>query len=74
MSRLEELFARCRAEDRAALIGYLPVGFPSYQASVDGMLAMVEGGVDTVPSARSRSTGRCAGACGSRRSSRRYAR
>ena len=29
-------------------MGYLPVGFPSYQGSVDAMLAMVEGGVDLV--------------------------
>ncbi|MFP5218274.1 MAG: tryptophan synthase subunit alpha, partial [Actinomycetes bacterium] len=42
---LSELFARCRDEDRAALIGYLPVGFPSVQESVDAMLAMVEAGV-----------------------------
>ena len=48
VSRLAELFARCRAENRAALIGYLPVGFPSYQESVDAMLAMVAGGVDAV--------------------------
>ncbi len=48
MSRLDELFARCRAEHRAALIGYLPVGFPTYELSVAGMLAMVEGGVDAV--------------------------
>jgi tryptophan synthase alpha chain len=46
MTRIDELFARCRSEGRAALVGYLPVGFPSYQGSVDGMLAMVEGGVD----------------------------
>ena len=48
MSRLDELFTRCRAEGRAALIGYLPVGFPSYDASVAAMLAMVAGGVDLV--------------------------
>jgi tryptophan synthase alpha chain len=48
MTRVDELFARCRSENRAALIGYLPVGFPSYQESVDGMLAMVDGGVDLV--------------------------
>ena len=47
-SRLDELFARCRAEGRAALIGYLPVGYPSYAGSVEAMLAMVEGGVDAV--------------------------
>ena len=48
MSRLDDLFAQCRAENRAALIGYLPVGFPSYDASVAAMLAMVDGGVDAV--------------------------
>lgn len=48
MSRLDELFARCRAEGRAALIGYLPVGFPSYDESVAAMVAMVEGGADAV--------------------------
>jgi tryptophan synthase alpha chain len=48
MTRLDALFSACRTEGRAALVGYLPVGFPSYQDSVDGMLAMVEGGVDLV--------------------------
>lgn len=48
MTRLDELFATCRAENRAALIGYLPVGYPSYDLSVAAMLAMVEGGVDAV--------------------------
>ena len=48
MSRLDELFAQCRKENRAALIGYLPVGFPTYDVSVAGMLAMLEGGVDAL--------------------------
>ncbi|MCW2498722.1 MAG: tryptophan synthase, alpha subunit [Frankiales bacterium] len=48
MTRLDDLFAQCRQENRAALIGYLPVGFPSYEASVAAMVAMVEGGVDAV--------------------------
>ncbi len=48
LNPLDALFARCRAEGRSALIGYLPVGFPSYDASVAGMLAMVEGGVDAI--------------------------
>ena len=48
MTRLDELFTRTRAEGRAALVGYLPVGYPSYDASVEAMLAMVEGGVDLV--------------------------
>lgn len=48
MSPLDEMFARCRKEGRAALIGYLPVGFPSYDGSVAAMTAMVEAGVDAV--------------------------
>ncbi len=46
MSALDELFARCRAEGRAALVGYLPAGFPSYDRSVEAVLAMVEPGYD----------------------------
>jgi len=48
MSPLDEMFARCRAEGRAALVGYLPAGFPSYDAAVAGMQAMVDGGVDAI--------------------------
>ncbi len=48
MSGLDELFVRCRAEGRAALIGYLPVGYPSYDESVAAMTAMVAAGVDAV--------------------------
>ena len=48
MSQLDDLFARCRAEGRAALIGYLPAGYPSYDLAVEGLVAMVEAGVDAV--------------------------
>ncbi|MFC8597377.1 tryptophan synthase subunit alpha [Isoptericola sp. NPDC057191] len=37
-----------RAEGRAALVGYLPVGFPDVDRSVEAVLAMVEAGVDVV--------------------------
>ena len=47
-SRLDDLFAQCRSEGRAALIGYLPAGFPSYDVAVAGMTAMVEAGVDAI--------------------------
>jgi tryptophan synthase alpha chain len=42
------VLARCREEGRAALVGYLPVGFPSVAGSVEAMVAMVEAGVDVV--------------------------
>ncbi len=48
MTGFSDMFARCRDEGRAALIGYLPVGYPSYDLSVEAMLAMVEAGVDAV--------------------------
>jgi tryptophan synthase alpha chain len=48
MTRIDELFARTRQEGRAALVGYLPVGFPDVPQSIAAMVAMVEGGVDLV--------------------------
>ncbi|HEY6794550.1 MAG TPA: tryptophan synthase subunit alpha [Kineosporiaceae bacterium] len=39
---------RSAAEGRAALVGYLPVGFPDVAGSVDAVRAMVDGGVDVV--------------------------
>ena len=40
--------AACREEGRAALIGYLPVGFPTLAGSLEAIAAIVEGGVDIV--------------------------
>ena len=40
MSALDEVFARCRAEGRAALIGYLPVGFPDVEGSIAAVRAL----------------------------------
>ncbi len=48
MTPLAELFVRTRSEGRAALIGYLPAGYPSVDGAVAAMRAMVEGGVDAV--------------------------
>ncbi|WP_425450777.1 tryptophan synthase subunit alpha [Xylanimonas oleitrophica] len=43
-ARLSQL----RDEGRPALVGYLPVGFPSVEASVEAVTAMVDAGVDVV--------------------------
>jgi tryptophan synthase alpha chain len=43
-----QVLERCRAEGRAALVGYLPVGFPTVEGSIEAMVAMVEAGVDVV--------------------------
>ncbi|HET7398411.1 MAG TPA: tryptophan synthase subunit alpha [Intrasporangium sp.] len=39
---------RCNDEGRAALVGYLPVGFPSVEGSLEAMRVLVECGVDVV--------------------------
>ncbi|MGX1807870.1 tryptophan synthase subunit alpha [Nocardia sp. NPDC055321] len=47
-SRLANTFAACREENRAALIGYLPAGYPDLQGSIDTCVAMVESGCDII--------------------------
>ncbi|SDU75576.1 tryptophan synthase subunit alpha [Jiangella alkaliphila] len=41
-------FEKARAEGRAALIGYLPAGYPTVDGSIAALKAMVEAGVDAV--------------------------
>ena len=48
MSRLAEVFDGCRAQGRAALIGYLPTGYPDVDTSIAAMTALVESGCDIV--------------------------
>jgi tryptophan synthase alpha chain len=48
VNRLNEILGDCRKENRAALIGYLPAGFPSLEGSIAAMRAMVEGGCDII--------------------------
>ena len=48
MSRLDPVFARARAEGRAALIGYLPAGYPSVAESKELLAATLDGGADLV--------------------------
>ncbi len=42
------VFEAARAEGRAALVGYLPAGFPDVPGSVDAMRTMVENGCDVI--------------------------
>jgi tryptophan synthase alpha chain len=43
-----EAFARAKAEGRAAFIGYLPAGFPSYDGAVAAFRALADAGVDVI--------------------------
>nr|WP_109635082.1 tryptophan synthase subunit alpha [Lentzea atacamensis] len=48
MMSLADVFATARAESRAALIGYLPAGYPSVSGSKDYLRSMIESGCDLV--------------------------
>ncbi|MBS2962703.1 tryptophan synthase subunit alpha [Actinocrinis puniceicyclus] len=48
VSKLSAVLAAAKAENRAALVGYLPAGFPTVEGSLDACRAMIEGGVDIV--------------------------
>lgn len=48
MTSVAAAFAAARAENRAALIGYLPAGFPSVEGGVEAVEAIVGAGVDIV--------------------------
>lgn len=48
VDRLTELFTTARAEDRAALVGYLPAGYPTVDASVGLLAQILDAGADLV--------------------------
>jgi tryptophan synthase alpha chain len=48
MSAVSSAFERARAEDRAAVVGYLPAGFPSVAGAIDAAVAMARAGADVV--------------------------
>ena len=45
---LDDLFVKTRAENRAALIAYIPAGFPSVEGCKKVIQAFVDGGVDAI--------------------------
>ncbi|CAB4877669.1 MAG: tryptophan synthase subunit alpha [Actinobacteria bacterium] len=47
-SRLDELFIKVRAENRAALIAYIPAGFPSKSGCAKVIQALANAGVDAI--------------------------
>lgn len=48
MSRVADVIAARKAAGSGALVGYLPVGFPNLQTSIDAAVALVENGVDII--------------------------
>lgn len=47
-ARLAPVFEACRGESRAALVAYLPAGYPTVDGSVDAFRALVAGGTDII--------------------------
>lgn len=45
---LERVLADAKAENRAALMGYLPVGYPTVPESIEAMRTLIESGADVV--------------------------
>jgi tryptophan synthase alpha chain len=48
MTALDQLFTKVRAENRAALIAYIPAGFPSQEGCHRVIAAFIAGGVDAI--------------------------
>jgi tryptophan synthase alpha chain len=48
MSGVAAAFAKAAAEDRGALVGYLPAGFPSVDGAIVAAKAMAESGADVI--------------------------
>jgi len=48
VSPVSRAFEKAAAEDRAALVGYLPAGFPDRRTAIEAARAMVEAGCDVI--------------------------
>jgi tryptophan synthase alpha chain len=45
---IADVFAKAKAENRSVLVGCMPAGFPTVDASIASMLAMAEAGCDVI--------------------------
>lgn len=48
MSRVEAAIQKAEAAGRSAFVGYLPVGFPDLETSIQAAIALAENGVDII--------------------------
>jgi tryptophan synthase alpha chain len=48
MTSVSVTFAKANADHRAALVGYLPAGFPTVDGAIEALRAMVSAGVDVI--------------------------
>ncbi|MEO3784111.1 tryptophan synthase subunit alpha [Actinocorallia sp. B10E7] len=45
---LTDVFAQAKAESRAVLIAYLPVGFPTVDTAIEAIITVLDAGADIV--------------------------
>ena len=48
MSRVEQAFAKAEAAGRKVFVGYLPVGYPDLETSIQAAITLAENGVDII--------------------------
>ena len=48
MTSVAVTFAKANADHRAALVGYLPAGFPTVDGAIEALQAMAAAGVDVI--------------------------
>jgi tryptophan synthase alpha chain len=48
VTAVDAAFEKARAEDRAALVAYLPAGFPSVEGAIEAAVAIAEAGADVI--------------------------
>ena len=48
MSPVTDAFGKANADNRAALVGYLPAGFPTVDGAIEALQAMAAAGVDVI--------------------------
>ena len=48
VSALEQVLSRARSENRAALIGYIPAGFPTMQGFAEAIDLLIDTGFDAL--------------------------
>jgi tryptophan synthase alpha chain len=48
VSKVEQVFARNKADGQDTLVGYFPAGFPNVEESIEACVAMCENGVDVL--------------------------
>ena len=48
MSRVEDAIRKAHEAGRGAFVGYLPIGYPDLQTSIDAALTLANNGVDVI--------------------------